>query len=347
MYWVKRFVGLMVLVSLFTVFAIAGAQTTKVEYESKIAQLTSRLQELVDKMTQASEQRNNDAYETAKTEYETVKLEVTKLKEEYAAKGSKDAQGKKYYNDGRRAFQTRQFERAISLFDQSIGLLPDFAKAYVLKGYALRRMRKYPEAEVSLIKAIELDPSDYLPHSYLGGVYKAISRNDDAIAQYKLGLKKDSTQYTLHYQIARIHAGEKDWKKATVAFEQAVEINPQYSNGLIGLGHAYTEQSKFNKAIDRLRTATTLDAKNGMAWYRFSDALIKSGKYQETITAGKNALQNIGRNRNIKAPVNINIGQAYENLGDKANALKYYTDAKKDRRYTQWANWAIEKLKKQ
>lgn len=348
MQWIKRSVGLIVIVTLLGAFATAGAQTTKAEYEAKIAQLQAKIQELVDKMQQASEQRNTADYEASKVEYEKIKEQVTILKEEFASKNNTEAQGKKAYNDGRRAFQTRQYDQAISSFDKAIGLLPDFAKAYTMKGLALRYSHRYDEAEIALKKAIEIDASDYMPYSYLGGLYKSMDRADDAISQYRIALSKDSSRHDLYYHIGQTYVSKKkDYTNAIMAFEKAIEINPQYVKGYVALGDAYTNSGNLKKAVNALTTATTLDGRNGMGWYRLTDALIKSNKYQQTIDAGNKALQNAGRQRKIKAPVHVNMGQAYESLGDKANALKHYQEAAKDRRYAQWANWAIDKLKKQ
>ena len=344
MQWIKRSLGLIVVVALMGAWSTAGAQTTKEEYETKIAQLQAKVQELVDTMKQASEQRNTDRYNEAKAEYDKLNEQITVLKEEFAAKNNTDASGKKAYNDGRRAYQTRQYEQALQFFDQSIGILPDFAKAYTMKGLVLRQLRRNEEAEATLKKAIELDDSDYLPYSYLGGLYNGLDRFNEAIAQYRLALTKDSTQFAIHYQIGQTYDKMKDYAKAAAAFQKAVDVNPQYQNGYVALGKAYTDLGDYNKAIGNLTTATTLDSRDGLAWYRLTDALIKVNKNQETIDAGNKALQ-FGR-ANIKAPVHVNMGLAYENLGDKSNALAHYTEAAKDRRFAQWANWAIEKLKK-
>ncbi|HDQ45606.1 MAG TPA: tetratricopeptide repeat protein [bacterium] len=259
------------------------------------------------------------------------------------AEGDKENQVKHEINQGIRSLRMRQHEEAISHFDKAIEMDPNAAKAYSGKALALKNLRRYAEAEEAYKKAIELDTADASTNLNLGTLYGDQNKYDLALAQYRVALEKDPTVAKIHYQIGSVYNAQKDYSRAAEAFRKATEVDPNYALAYNALGAALIELHKYTDAIDALQKAVMLDPRFGHAYYRLAKAFNATGRYSDAI---RNAEQAIEHRRELHGPAQIEIGEAHEKLGDKAKAMTAYTEAAKDRRYKNYADYKIEQLKK-
>lgn len=62
------------------------------------------------------------------------------------------------YDQGLRAYRSRNYGRAVELFRQVVELNPDHAEAHYLIGYSLVMLRQYPAAVEAFAAAFEKDP---------------------------------------------------------------------------------------------------------------------------------------------------------------------------------------------
>jgi Flp pilus assembly protein TadD len=74
-----------------------------------------------------------------------------------------------------------------------------------------------------------------------------------------------------------VEGAEENLKRAEVAAENAVRINPQSAEGLIALGGIYGEEGREQEAIRALRQAVALAPNNGTAWQMLGYAYYYAG----------------------------------------------------------------------
>jgi tetratricopeptide (TPR) repeat protein len=89
-------------------------------------------------------------------------------------------------------FGRQNWDRAISEYQKSIAINPNFSGAYNLLGYAYRSIEKYDDAETAFRKYIELIPNDPNPYDSYAELLMKIGRFDESIAQYNKALSLDS-----------------------------------------------------------------------------------------------------------------------------------------------------------
>ena len=94
-----------------------------------------------------------------------------------------------YEVDARSAFTNGRYQRAVMALDRSIGILPNFHPAYILRGRSYAMLGEYVKAEADFNKAISLNPEDPRGHKNIGFLYLLLKKRDAAEISFKKALK--------------------------------------------------------------------------------------------------------------------------------------------------------------
>ena len=109
-----------------------------------------------------------------------------------------------------------------------------------------------------------------------------------------------------------------------VLFEKALEINPANDSSRIGLGACYIFGNISNnpmEGIGPIRAIAERNPKNMYAHFILGLGGIRSGQFDKAIERFTVVIQN--EPANLEAA--INLAEAYDRKGDKANAVKWYS----------------------
>jgi eukaryotic-like serine/threonine-protein kinase len=186
-----------------------------------------------------------------------------------------------------------RYDEAVAQFRHAIQLTPDNAALYLNLGavYSDMGVQHYPDAEQMLRKSIALEPS-YGAYTNLGYLYNQERKYAEAAAAMEKAVQLNDKDYTVWENLAIAYTGLNDKEKASEArdretplLEQAALDNPRDAMVQSYLGLLYAKKKLREKAISRIQSALALSP---------DDA---------------NVLEN--------------AGEAYENLGDRAQALQY------------------------
>ena len=107
-----------------------------------------------------------------------------------------------------------QFEEALGYFAKCVELDPSFAVGYQWEGMTSYKLRRYPEAQMQLEKAVELSGRSSECISSLGYFYAKRGMREKALALVKENERRYSAGTGSAYNIARIYAGLGDKEKA-------------------------------------------------------------------------------------------------------------------------------------
>ena len=91
------------------------------------------------------------------------------------------------------------------------------------------------------------------------------------------------------------------------SFQKAVDAKPNYDKAFVGMASAYNQKSDFQNGLISAKKALAIKAKNGAASFY--------------------------------------AGEASKELGQKTKALAFFTQAARDRRWKQAANYEIKMIK--
>ncbi len=87
---------------------------------------------------------------------------------------------------------------------------------------------------------------------------------------------------------------KKDFNKAAVEYEKALQVNKNSVKGLYNLGNTRYETKEFDKAIEYYKAAAETAENDNIkanAYHNLGNAFINKKKYQEAVDAYKNSLR--------------------------------------------------------
>jgi serine/threonine protein kinase/tetratricopeptide (TPR) repeat protein len=189
----------------------------------------------------------------------------------------------------------QRYDEAISQFRRAIGLTPDNASLYLnLAAVYLDRAdpKYFPEAEKALRKSISLDPS-YGAYANLGYLYIQDQKYQDAVDVVGKALQLNDKDYLVWGNLAVAYDGLKDkdkaakaWDRELVLLEQAEQTSPREPMVQANLGLLYAKKKLREKAISHIQSATVLAPDD-------PNVLEAVGEAYEDLGDRKQALQNI------------------------------------------------------
>ncbi|MCE9552030.1 MAG: tetratricopeptide repeat protein [Planctomycetes bacterium] len=120
----------------------------------------------------------------------------------------------------------------------------------------------------------------------------------------------------MHLARGNIHFSLKRYEEAEAAYNQAIQIDPEYANAHVGLGNAYYFLERFQRAAAAFEEAASLDPDDAEAYRGLADSLIELRQYEKAATAFKQAIRLDPEN-----------ALAHRRLGCALVSLKRYEDA--------------------
>jgi eukaryotic-like serine/threonine-protein kinase len=187
----------------------------------------------------------------------------------------------------------QRYDEAVVQFRRAIELTPDNAALYVNLGGVYMDMgsKHYEDAEQMLRKSLALDPT-YAAYATLGYLYDQEQKYTEAATATEKALQLNDKDYLVWGNLAIAYEGLKDkdkeakaWDREIALLEQAVRDSPRDAIAQSNLGLLYAKKKFREKAIPRIQSALALAP---------DDPGVLEG-----------------------------VGQAYEDLGDRSQALEY------------------------
>lgn len=223
-----------------------------------------------------------------------------------------------YYKQGREAFLTftpEGFEKAISLYNQSIGVDPNYAPAYAglaevysFMGWYRYEVKEdyekyYNDSYANIVKALQLGPNLKETELALAYSYLHLSREQEAKAAAQKILARDPKSAEALY-ILWAASGENP---SSPEITKALELDPDYVPALVGLGTAYFFKKRaYGQAAQLYKKASEV-APSAQLHNYLGTALRTQGYYNEAIAEYNKAIK---FNQNY-APAYMNLGITY------------------------------------
>jgi tetratricopeptide (TPR) repeat protein len=140
---------------------------------------------------------------------------------------------------------TRDFERAVTLYDQAIALDPARAEPYYKRANALKDLGRLDPAVASYDQAIERKP-DYA-HAYCnrGVVQHRLGSLADAVSSLDRAIALAPADAFAHYNRALVMQDCSRWNEALASYDQAVAINPEFADAQFNRSLALLFQGNF------------------------------------------------------------------------------------------------------
>ena len=184
--------------------------------------------------------------------------------------------GERYYAANQSSKALEQFLRALEFNPDDPFLHYDLALAYVDK-------KQFETAEIHLKEAIRLKPDYSSAHNYLGVLYFRKGKVDLAIESYKKALSNLlwTKPQLAQLNLAIAYLSLKQYQKAVVHFQEAINLVPSYVDAHNGLGQAYEGLRMYGEARLAYEKALEYNPAYTRALLNLGKLLYRSGEKQK------------------------------------------------------------------
>jgi Tfp pilus assembly protein PilF len=147
-------------------------------------------------------------------------------------------------------------------------------------GLAYMAKKMMPEAISHFKKAIEIKPSYTPARNNLGNAYLAVEEWDLAIATFK-EITKDALYATPQYPLSNLgfaYYNKKDYNAALNYYREALKLQPDMVQALVGSGRAYLALKQGRQALRALEKAVKLSPKAPEIHFYLAEAYLANGQ---------------------------------------------------------------------
>jgi len=160
-------------------------------------------------------------------------------------------------------FQEAQWEDAVKEFSKAIAENQSSHMLFYFRGIAQEKVGNLEEAMSDYQKTIELKPDFALPYSMAGKIFARQQNYEKAREFYQKSVELDdqnvSTLY--NYAVVLINIGEKP-DKAIVILEKLLSLDEEHADAYYRLGMLYISQGDTERAKELLQEFLELDPEN-------------------------------------------------------------------------------------
>jgi len=181
---------------------------------------------------------------------------------------------------------------------------------------------KYDAAAASFTKAIAADPQDYYAHFNLAMAYTFLSKDADALAEYRRTLEVKPGLYEAELNGGILLLRQKNPADALPLLEDAATQRPKEYGPRFYLAEAQLQSGLADKAAENYRLAEELDPKSAAAELGWGRALALEGKLDEAAPHFRLAVERDERYRDSL----LSLAELFEENKQTAEALAIYRE---------------------
>jgi tetratricopeptide (TPR) repeat protein len=140
------------------------------------------------------------------------------------------------------------YSNAIDDYDQSISLKPDYADAFLDRGFAWGQLGDFRRAIQSFDRALALQPRNANAYTLRGAAYLKLGESSQAIADLSEGMKITPQDPYLYLARARLHPIGQIPRSGRGA-NPGLQLKPDFALAYNARGYAYLLQRNYERAL--------------------------------------------------------------------------------------------------
>ena len=184
-----------------------------------------------------------------------------------------------------------EHEAALSMFNFSIELNPDYAEAYSLKGVVLDWQGKHKEAKIYHTKAIKLHPQNAVFLERLANNIYKYGDSKKALSTYEKATRIYPKSPTAWANMGVVLVELDKYKKALQCFDEALALFPRFTNALGGKASTLILLGRHSEALKCLEKGLELKHDDINLWKTKVEVLARMGRRAEALKMCDDALR--------------------------------------------------------
>ena len=234
---------------------------------------------------------------------------------------------------------TSQNQQAIDSFKKQIEINPYDDFAYRGLGQAYEVMQRYDDAIAQYQKQIEVSPLEPDAHSSLGLLYSKLKRWNEAVPELEKAVSLADKNPLLHVSLGQAYIATGQTEKGMASFDRAIALSPSavvWNNIAYSLAEQNVQLDRANQYADAAINAIETQLRDvNLDNLRMQDIFTADLLYNVWDTKGWVEFQRGNLDvaeRYINAAweaigngsISEHLGEIYEKLGNKDEAIRYY-----------------------
>ncbi|MGA8540791.1 MAG: protein kinase, partial [Terriglobales bacterium] len=271
-----------------------------------------------------------------------------------------------YVTLGRIHDDSGQYDLAAQEFQHALDLNPRDADALNGVAVAYEKAGRVKDAEAAFQKAIALRNDYWVGYNALGLFYDGQGRYTEAVAEYQRAIDLAPDNAQVYSNLAAAYIGMSDSKvisQAETALKKSIELSPSYA-AYANLGLLYSQERRYPESAAMTEKALSMNDKNYQVWENLAIAYERLNQREKAVLARDRELALVEANsesnpkdgelqsflgllyaqkhmpdeadRHLQTALALrgddrvileNVGEAYEDLGRRRQALQFIEKA--------------------
>ena len=207
--------------------------------------------------------------------------------------------------------QTKNWARAVELFDKAIDADPNQADAYSDRSVALKALKQWDAALASCEQAISIKGDHAEAHCNRGNVLYELKRWDEALASYERAVALRVDYPEAHYNRGVVLEKFGRWDAALGSYERAIGLKADYAVAHCNRGVVLERLKRQGEALASYERAIGLRGDYAQAYCNRGNVLSELKRWDEALASCERAIE-----------LKPDFAEAYCNRGNVLRDLK-------------------------
>jgi tetratricopeptide (TPR) repeat protein len=248
--------------------------------------LTGRLQDARLLVQDLLKKKNTAELHNLLAEVEEKDGKFVPAANEYEAAAHMDPSESNLFDWGSELLIHRTLDPAIEVFQHATERYPDSTRLTIGLGMSYYSRGNYDDAVKSLLRAVDLNPSDPSAYLFLSKAYDSSPSQADAVVQRFrrfAELQPHNSRASYYYAMSlwkgkRAQDSGTDLQQIETLLKTAVQFDPKFAEAHLQLGNLYSDQSKYAESIPEYERAQELSPDLADIHYRLGQAYVHVGQ---------------------------------------------------------------------
>lgn len=198
---------------------------------------------------------------------------------------------REYVHRGRRLGETRSFAPAVREMDRAIAIYPKQAEGYVQRAIVHKESGDDFKAIEDYHRALDIDSTDSSVHYDLAQALRRVNLGREAVREYDLAIRYDPNMLQAYNNLGVTLRELGLMEQAAVVFRKATEIAPSYVKAFNNLGALYAEMGRPQDAVAVFEETTRRFPAYSNAYKNLAMAYVQQKRARPALAAMRRYVQ--------------------------------------------------------